>query len=354
MRAPYPYPLTSEEAARLVAVLARHGGTRTLRDLYRRHSFWDARHLEQAAASGIIRIERRKPAIGRPSVVAVLNSEGVNNCPPAKLPRRADLHLGLTWKEERFLARFAFRWGTSYFGEGKNGGCATNAYAVAFGRSRKTSRASDRASASRLLRRPWIKAGFLLDRRLMSFGGRTHWPTDLRSAADDWIGLLQILDRLWSPWPLDVASAIRRARTYPEAIGGLRDLAFTRAATVALGGQLAKKWPLFHPDGSGVVDIRRVWAALLDGGVGVSVELYQDESTNQIQARQRTTIIGPTVYRAVLELLGFDWINRKLSGEEVKPSHQEISDLVDNILDRRAPYFLRSNPDEPLLSTSRC
>ena len=67
----------------------------------------------------------------------------------------------------------------------------------------------------------------------MSFGGRTHWPTDLRSAADDWIGLLLTLDRLWSRWPLDIASAIRRARTYPEAIGGLRDLAFTRAATVA-------------------------------------------------------------------------------------------------------------------------
>jgi hypothetical protein len=233
MRAPYPYPLTSDETARLVAILTRHGGTRTLRDLYRRHCFWDARHLELAAAFGIIRIEKRKPATGRPSVVAVLNSDGVNNCPPAKLPRRADLPLGLTWKEQRFLDRFAFRWGTSYFGEGRNGGCATNAYAAAFGLSRKTSRASDRSSASRLLRRPWIEAGFLLDRRLMNFGGRTHWPTDLRSAADEWIGLLQILDRLWSPWPLDLASAIRRARTYPEAIGGLRDLAAKRAAALA-------------------------------------------------------------------------------------------------------------------------
>jgi hypothetical protein len=64
----------------------------------------------------------------------------------------------------------------------------------------------------------------------MNFGGRIHWPTDLRSAADEWIGLLQTLDRLWSHWPLDIASAIRRARTYPEAIGGLRDLAATRAA----------------------------------------------------------------------------------------------------------------------------
>lgn len=132
------------------------------------------------------------------------------------------------------------------------------------------------------------------------------------------------------------------------------DTADLLAAAEALGGQLAEKLPLCHPDGSGVVDIRRVWVALLDGGVGASVELYQDESTNQIQARQRTTIIGPTVYRALLELLGFDWINRKLPGEEVKPSHQEISDLVDNILIRRAPYFLRSNPDEPSLSTSRC
>jgi len=268
MRALYPYPLTSDETARLVAVLARHGGTRTLRDLYRRHRFWDASHLEQAAAAGIIRIEKRKPAIGRPSFVAVLNSDGVNKSPPAKLPRRADLPLGLTWKEQRFLARFAFRWGTSYFGEGRNGGCATNAYAVAFGLARKTSRASDRSSASRLLRRPWIEAGFLLDRRLMNFGGRIHWPTDLRSAADEWIGLLLTLDRLWSQWPLDVASAIRRASTYPEAICGLRDLVAVRAAALAARANSSEEAVQFagmSPSGR-----RMSWEDAAGGGRGTN------------------------------------------------------------------------------------
>jgi hypothetical protein len=232
-RRPILDPLTEETAERLRNVLRRRGGSCTLRDLYRRHSFWDHRILNEAAEAGIIRFEMRQPRTGRPSTVVVLCAPTVNNSPPAKLPRRADLPLGLSWKEQRFLARFAFRWGTSYFGEGKNGGCATNAYAVAFGLARKTSRASDRSSASRLLRRPWIEAGFLLDRRLMNFGGRIHWPADLRSAADEWIGLLLTLDRLWSQWPLDIASAIRRARTYPEAIGGLRDLAATRAAALA-------------------------------------------------------------------------------------------------------------------------
>ena len=71
-----------------------------------------------------------------------------------------------------------------------------------------------------MLRRQWIEAGFQIDRRLMSFGGWAHWPTDLRSAADEWIGLLQTLGRLWSHWPLDVARAIRRAWTCPEVIGG--------------------------------------------------------------------------------------------------------------------------------------
>jgi hypothetical protein len=225
MRALYPYPLTSDEVARLVAVLARHGGTRTLRDLYRRHCFWDAKHLELAAAAGIIRIERRKPATGRPSVVAVLNSDGVNNSPPAKLPRRADLPLGLTWKEQRFLDRFAFRWGTSYFGEGRNGGCAAQAYRAAYGGGRPMRPASARSAASRLLRQPWMRAALIYQRRLGPFGPVYRWPDDMRSADVQWLELLRGLNRKGADWPPCVVAILRSARNFGEASSALCQVA---------------------------------------------------------------------------------------------------------------------------------
>jgi hypothetical protein len=75
-----------------------------------------------------------------------------------------------------------------------------------------------------------------------------------------------------------------------------------------------------------------VWVALLDGGVGVEVAVWESQHTNKPKARQRTTIRGPRAYRALLELLGFDWINRRLAGEEMTPSHVEITTMVNDLL----------------------
>ena len=83
-----------------------------------------------------------------------------------------------------------------------------------------------------------------------------------------------------------------------------------------------------------------VWTALLDGGVGVFVYLYQHETTNHIRARQVTTVRGPRAYRALLELLGFDWIPRRLFGEASAPSRVEIVTLVDELTRLTPPATL--------------
>jgi hypothetical protein len=103
------------------------------------------------------------------------------------------------------------------------------------------------------------------------------------------------------------------------------------AAAEALGGHLETKSSSSLPGGIGA-NSGMVWVALLDGGVGVEVELCEHEYTNRMQASQRTTIRGPRAYRALLELLGFDWINRKLTGESATPRHQEFIQLVNDLL----------------------
>ena len=82
-----------------------------------------------------------------------------------------------------------------------------------------------------------------------------------------------------------------------------------------------------QPGGIGL-DTGEVWAGLLDGGVGVEVHVGQDEYTNAPEGWQRTTIRGPLVFRCLLELLGFDWIEKKITGEETAPSHAEVRKLV--------------------------
>jgi hypothetical protein len=229
-RRSYSEPITQEDIQRLQNVLRRRGGSCTLRDLYRRHSFWDTSVFAVAAEAGLIRIEERRPRTGRPSKVAVLCAEKDSNPPPAKLPRRTDLPLGLNWRERRFLKYYGFRWGTSYFGEGRNAGCATHAYLIAFERPRGPSTASDRSSASRLLGRSWIRAAIILDRRLMAFGGRCQYPADLRTAGDQWLNLLLAINRACLDWPANVASAVRSATSYPDALQRLNEIADARQA----------------------------------------------------------------------------------------------------------------------------
>jgi len=221
----YDQYVTQEDVQRLQNVLRRRGGSCTLRDLYRRHSFWNPAIFIVAAEAGLIRIEERRPRTGRPSKVAVLCAGNDSILEHAKLPRRIDRPLGLTRRELRFLDLYLCRWGSPFLKQGRNGGCATHAYSTAFGRGGQPSSASDRSSASRLLRRPWMRAAFLIDRRLRQLGCPVSLPRDLRSEGPRWLSLVCTIDRLCSPWPRHVADVIRCAETYPDAMRRFEEMA---------------------------------------------------------------------------------------------------------------------------------
>lgn len=66
----------------------------------------------------------------------------------------------------------------------------------------------------------------------------------------------------------------------------------------------------------------------MDGGVGATVRLSEDQWTNRVSITHRTTIRGPRAYRALLEILGFDWRYRKLFGEESAPNKKEFLEEI--------------------------
>lgn len=103
------------------------------------------------------------------------------------------------------------------------------------------------------------------------------------------------------------------------------------AAADRLGGNGTSEGTYGPPGGFGV-DQCGVWVGLLDGGVGVEVQVGQDEHTNRPEGWQRTTIRGPLAFRCLVELLGFDWIDQKLMAEEVPPCHAKITNLVHDLL----------------------
>jgi hypothetical protein len=103
------------------------------------------------------------------------------------------------------------------------------------------------------------------------------------------------------------------------------------AAAEVLFGQVATN-ATYGPAGGYGVDTGEVWVGLLDGGVGVEVHVGQDDETGRPEGWQRTTIRGPKTYRCLLELLGFNFINEKLTGESLTPSHREIIDMVIDLL----------------------
>lgn len=103
------------------------------------------------------------------------------------------------------------------------------------------------------------------------------------------------------------------------------------AAAEALSGPVATN-ATYGPAGGHGVDTGEVWVSLLDGGVGVEVHVGQDDETGRPEGWQRTTIRGPKAYRCLLELLGFNFISEKLTGESLTPSHREIIDMVTDLL----------------------
>ena len=115
------------------------------------------------------------------------------------------------------------------------------------------------------------------------------------------------------------------------------------AAAELLGGTFKTHSSSSSPGGIGA-DSSDIWVSLLDGGIGVEVLAWEHETTNRVHASQATTIRGSKAYRALLELLGLKWINRKLPGEDVIPSHKEYIKLVDDQGDEDDDNFLILSP----------
>lgn len=144
-----PNTLCRERLRRLLAIVDRQGGSETLRQLSRRFGFHDW-EVEQAAALGWLKIETRRPRVGRPSRIAVRLSK----TPSAKLPPFRGA-LPTTISPRHFL--FALRSvNTSVHRGAKFGGFClrptVEAYRDAFPRA--CSRNGAAASCSRLLRHP--------------------------------------------------------------------------------------------------------------------------------------------------------------------------------------------------------
>ena len=215
-----PYVLTFEDARRLRDVLLRrYNGAVSVRDLTRSYGI-DPCIIEAAAAVGIIHIETRRPQTGRPSRIAVISGDGVNKSITAKLPPRADIPKPLSFREEDFLRAYLCKRGRLWFG-GRGAGSAAHAYRAAYGKHRTITPGSTRSAGARLARQPWMRAAFLLDRRMTGHGGRLHWPADLRSAGRQWLTLIRSINRTFDDWPADVCRAIQSAKTHPEALAAL-------------------------------------------------------------------------------------------------------------------------------------
>lgn len=103
------------------------------------------------------------------------------------------------------------------------------------------------------------------------------------------------------------------------------------AAADRLGGRRESKGSRGAAGGFGA-DMVSVWVELLDGGIGFEFQEWQDEHTNRPEAWQRTTIRGPLAFRALLEMLGFEWVDEKLGNESDIPSQRDIKEMVNDLI----------------------
>jgi hypothetical protein len=153
--------LCRERLTRLQAVLDRNGGACSIRDLSRTYGIreWEVAQAEEA---GWVAFSERKPVVGRPSWVVLKLSETQS----AKLPPwRNMIPHNLSIRHERFALESACVVPRrNRFGCGLQS--ATDAYLRAFPACK--SRAAAAASASRLMKRPMIRAARLWFQRITS------------------------------------------------------------------------------------------------------------------------------------------------------------------------------------------
>jgi len=153
-----PPPLTRERLDILLRALIRRGREMKKRDLTRLNgiNWWE---IDQAQELGFITTETRKPPTGRPSEWAILLSIGGNvskNRPTKPLPSRYLLGRNISRREWDFAFWYVigdFGPETGIFGFKRRGWTAyQKAYPSCY------SKAAARSSASRLLKRPTVKA----------------------------------------------------------------------------------------------------------------------------------------------------------------------------------------------------
>ena len=185
--------LCRERLERIQTVLTRLGGSASLRNLWRGHTIHGT-EVEQAAEAGFLTIETMKPATGRPSRVARI----VSKTHSAKLPpHRCNIDTLISHKHWRFALNYcAGELGPGLFSFKRR---AWFAYMQTY-RSAK-SKGAARASASRLMKRPDVRAAIQwtfasINRERNS---RDHSPT---TEAEVWDALRAIRsDRArWAPW----------------------------------------------------------------------------------------------------------------------------------------------------------
>ncbi len=154
-----PALLCRERLNRILAVLDREDGACSVRDLSRTYGIekWE---VEQAADAGWVSICQHKPRVGRSSFVA----GKLSKTPSAKLPpmryaiphEMSIRHDRFAWESVSVVAkRNAFGFGLQ---------SATNAYLRAFPACK--SRAAAAVNASRLMKRPMIRAARLWYRKI--------------------------------------------------------------------------------------------------------------------------------------------------------------------------------------------
>jgi hypothetical protein len=146
-----PLTLCRERLERIQNILSRNAGALTVREFARSFSVWEW-EIEQAAALGFIKIEKRKPRTGRPSRIAKIVSESQ----AAKLPPwRWFIAKPINYRHQLFAMHTtcAIKYGSRKL---VSIPAITDAYQSVFNRAKKRRAAT--ASASRLMRRSDVKA----------------------------------------------------------------------------------------------------------------------------------------------------------------------------------------------------
>jgi hypothetical protein len=146
-----PLTLCRERLNRLLLVLARQGGTETLRQLERRFRIWRW-EVEQTADLGWLEIETLKPRTGRPSQIVRVSKNPSAKLPPWRRQIEKEICIRHWW--------FALRSTHQAIKGGSNWFWRIPPYVDAYQRTyrKASSRAGARASMSRLLHHPDVKA----------------------------------------------------------------------------------------------------------------------------------------------------------------------------------------------------